>query len=233
MRMKKACFLPFLLLPFVLFSQVSEEQQKRDSLALLNAEIKAQTDSTNLQPLVLKSEKEVSRTSPFVAAENDSLREAERIKHKPVRALWMSAVLPGLGQAYNKKYWKIPIVYAGFGGLGYAIYYTSHNYNLARTAYRVQVGTTPANGHNGSYNGITDAATLKVYRDYHKRNLTIACAFTAVWYALNLVDAVVDAHLFSFNVNDKLSAHWSPMLAPNYYANTTQMAGGLQINLQF
>ena len=49
-------------------------------------------------------------------------------KHSPVKAVWMSAVLPGLGQAYNKKYWKIPIIYAGFGGLGYWIYFESHQF---------------------------------------------------------------------------------------------------------
>ncbi len=211
------------------FAQVSEEQQQRDSLALINAEKQAQADTSTLQPLELKSEKELR----IIAEENDSLLQSEKQNHSPKRALWMSAVLPGLGQAYNKKYWKMPIVYAGFGGLGYAIYYTSHNYDLARAAYRAQVRATSANPSSANYNGITDAATLKVYRDYHKRNLTIACAFTAVWYALNLVDAVVDAHLFSFNVNDKLTASWSPMLVPNTYGATAQMSGGVQIAFQF
>lgn len=225
--MMRFCFLISFFVPLFSFAQLSVEQQKRDSLALLNAERKIQTDTVAPLPLELKSEKELQ----VIHEENDSLLEARKRNHKPSRALWMSAVLPGLGQAYNKKYWKIPIIYAGFGGLGYAIYYTSTNYNQARTAYRAVVDEDP-NTH-GSFQGATDAKTLQSYRDYHKRNLTIACAFTVVWYGLNLVDAVVDAHLFSFSVSDKLTANWSPMLAPNTYAPTAQMAGGVQINLQF
>lgn len=213
--------------PLFSFSQVSEEQQRRDSVALLNAEKKAQIDTTAPLPLELKTEKELKT----IREENDSLLQADKRNHKPSRALWMSAVLPGLGQAYNKKYWKIPIVYAGFAGLGYAVYYTSSNYNQARTAYRAEMDDDP-NTH-GSYQGISDANTLRTYRDYHRRNLTISGLCMALWYGLNLIDAVVDAHLYSFNVSDNLTMNWSPMLAPNTYGASAQMSGGLQVSFQF
>ena len=64
-------------------------------------------------------------------------------KHPPMKALLFSAVLPGLGQAYNKKYWKIPIIYAGLGGLGYLIYYENSKYQGYHKAYIMQVDGNP------------------------------------------------------------------------------------------
>ena len=144
------------------------------------------------------------RTDTVIA--NDSSSSLVKVKkHSVKRAVWFSAVLPGLGQAYNRKYWKIPIIYAGFAGLGYAIYYTATNYNEARTAYRAAVRQQP-----GSYNGYTDAATIKAYRDYFQGYLNIASICTFIWYGLNLVDAAVDAHLFHYNMDDKLSLDIDP-----------------------
>ena len=136
----------------------------------------------------------------------DSTSSVVKIKkHSVKRAVWFSAVLPGLGQAYNRKYWKIPIIYAGFAGLGYAIYYTATNYNQARDAYRAIVRQQPA-----SYNGYTDESTVKAYRDYFQGYLNIASIVTVIWYGLNLVDAAVDAHLFHYNMDDKLSLNVDP-----------------------
>lgn len=214
-----------LFLPIFSFAQVNEEPQEYDSLTITKPRI--MPDSAAIQPLELQTGKKTKKNRE----ETDSLLEVKKRNHSPKRALWMSAVLPGLGQAYNGKYWKIPIVYAGFAGLGYAVYYTSTNYNQARAAYRAEVDEDP-NTH-GSYKGISDAATLQSYRDYHRRNMTISSVCMVVWYGLNLVDAVVDAHLYSFTVSDKLTMDWSPMLTPNIYGATAQMSGGLQLNFRF
>jgi hypothetical protein len=126
-------------------------------------------------------------------------------KHSPLKAVWLSAVCPGLGQAYNKKYWKIPIIYAGFGGLGYALYYTSYNFNQARAAYRQVV-----RGQAVSYNGYTNSADIKYFRDTYRNYLNISALVTVLWYGLNLIDAAVDGHLFNYNMDDKLSFHFDP-----------------------
>lgn len=131
-------------------------------------------------------------------------------KHSPGRALWMSAVLPGLGQAYNKKYWKIPIVWAGFAGLGYGLYHTASRFVDYRNAYRLQVDGRIETV--GSVKGISDPAVLKFYRDQNKRNLDITAICTAVWYALNIIDASVDAHLFHYDISDDLSLDWQPVM---------------------
>ncbi len=126
-------------------------------------------------------------------------------KHTAVKAVLLSAALPGLGQAYNKKYWKIPIIYAGFGGLGYALYYTSSNFNQARAAYRNVV-----RGQYGSFLGYTSVDDIKYFRDTYKNYLNISALVTVLWYGLNLIDAAVDGHLYSYNMDDKLSLNFDP-----------------------
>lgn len=148
-------------------------------------------------------------------------------KHTALHAVWLSAVCPGLGQAYNKKYWKIPIIYAGFGGLGYALYYTSHNFNLARTQYRAAVRGLPA-----IYQGYTDAQDIKYFRDQYKNYLNISALVTVVWYGLNLIDAAVDGHLYSYNMDDKLSFNFDPsFLLPNTLG-TSQTCLGLTFTVK-
>lgn len=152
-------------------------------------------------------------------------------RHSPAKAAVFSAVLPGLGQAYNKKYWKIPIVYAGLGGLGFAVYHTASNFNAYRNAYRLQVDENPLTV--GQVNGISDASTLKSYRDYYKRYLDISAICTAVWYTLNIVDAAVDAHLFEWNMRDDLSVSWRPVVQPYGGLQQPQAMAGVSIRLGF
>jgi hypothetical protein len=162
-------------------------------------------------------------------ANADSLGGSKKYRHSPLHASLFSMVLPGLGQAYNRRYWKIPIIYAGFGGLGYAIYHTGSNFNGYRSAYRLQVDGDPNT--LGSYKGVEQAATLKEYRDFFKRNLDITVICTAVWYILNVVDAAVDAHLFEWNMNDDLNLSWHPTVitSPGY----THATAGVRLNFNF
>ncbi len=135
-------------------------------------------------------------------------------RHSPLYATLFSLAVPGLGQAYNRKYWKIPIVYAGLGGLGYALYYTTSNFYGYRNAYRLQVDEDPFT--LGEFKGVTEANELKTYRDYYKRYVDLTAILTGVWYALNLVDAAVDAHLFEWNMKDDIHLSWQPTALPAY-----------------
>jgi hypothetical protein len=147
-------------------------------------------------------------------------------KHSVSKAIWLSALVPGLGQAYNKKYWKMPIIYAGFGGLGYALYYTSSNYNLARAAYRNVV-----RGQFGTYLGYTDQQDLKYFRDTYKNFLNISALVTVIWYGLNLIDAAVDGHLYSYNMDDKLSFNFDPSFILPNSLGMSQTCLGLTFNV--
>jgi hypothetical protein len=136
--------------------------------------------------------------------------------------------LPGLGQAYNKKYWKIPIIYGGFAGLGYAIYINAANHRTFSNAYRTLVndsGVTSLSIGGQNYN----AAQALDFKNYYKRNMDISIIFTAVLYALNIVDAVVDAHLFHFDISDKLTLNVQPVYQ---FQASGKGFGGVQLNFR-
>ena len=157
----------------------------------------------------------------------DSIREKE---HSPTKATIMSACLPGLGQLYNKKYWKIPIVYAGIGVLGYFIYFNADQYATYKYAYiESSHGTT-----NGNYASLVNHYTkdeLLSASDYYRRNLEISCLLTAVWYAMNILDATVDAHLYTFNISDKLTMKVEPAMQLTGF--NYQPAAGIKLSLHF
>lgn len=120
----------------------------------------------------------------------------------PGKALILSAI-PGGGQAYNKKWWKIPIVYGGLGGMIYLIDRNSTEYLYFKRAYRRKVRGLP---HDlTGRGGLDNATTLRTYRDQADRNTQLSyIGFIAV-YALAGVEAFVDSHLATFDVSDDLS----------------------------
>lgn len=117
--------------------------------------------------------------------------------HSSRKALMYALVLPGLGQGYNKKYYKIPIVCAALGGVGYAIVYNTKNYREATANYIVQ----------------PDEAN-QWYLDAWRRNMEISYIGLILVYALQALDAYVDAELYNWDVNDDLSLRIAPSLQP-------------------
>jgi hypothetical protein len=131
--------------------------------------------------------------------------------HSAHKASIYSAILPGLGQAYNKKYWKIPIVYAGIGGISYLAITNRKEYQLAQSAFiYVSNGETfeTTNKYVGKYN----EADLIQIRDYYRRNSELSWIVLGLWYVLNIIDATVDAHFFDYDISDNLSLHLQPAL---------------------
>ncbi len=144
----------------------------------------------------------------------------------PAKAAFFSAILPGLGQAYNKKYWKIPIVYGAIG-TGVAIYVWNDNqYDLVRDAYKRRLlGVT-----NGTIYDKYSPETLVNAQKGYQRARDIGLLVTIGMYVLNIIDANVDAHLKQFNVNDNLSVR--PDMIPNDFT-TNQQNVGLTLNYRF
>jgi len=141
----------------------------------------------------------------------------------------LSMVCPGLGQAYNHKYWKIPIIYAGFAGAGVAIYYTAYYHRTFIRAFRTlandsTIPTVTVFGQAYDY----DEAQASV--NSYKRLLDISCIFTGVLYILNVIDAVVDAHLFTFDISDNLTMKVEPVY--EYQAQGGGSFAGLRFNLR-
>lgn len=132
------------------------------------------------------------------------------VLHSPKKASLYSAICPGLGQAYNKKYWKIPVLYAGFAGLGYFIYSNQKDYIRYRTAYRIRLDGDPATIDEFALTIKSNDKLLRDTQTLHRwRDLSIFG--TALLYLMNIVDATVDAHLYSFDVSDDLSLNIQPV----------------------
>ncbi|MDT0688346.1 DUF5683 domain-containing protein [Salegentibacter sp. F188] len=142
----------------------------------------------------------------------------------PAKAAFYSAILPGLGQAYNGRYWKIPIAYAG---LGVGIYFYINNdkqYNSYRNAYKDRLA-----GRVDEYAGRISTERLVDAQQFYQRNKEISILVTAGIYILNIIDANVDAHLQQFNVNEDLS--FKPKM--DFDALTGKTNYGLSLNFEF
>ena len=131
--------------------------------------------------------------------------------HSPRKAAFRSAVLPGWGQAYNKRYWKIPIVYGALGVTGYVFVYNLQTYRELRLAYKGKVFAARGDSTffwqmNPRYRaeGYT-AEDIRYYRDEFRRNIDYSAVIFLIFWGLNVVDAAVDAHLKSFDVSPDLS----------------------------
>ena len=133
------------------------------------------------------------KTEKQVVEEIEKANVSTIQKYKPTKAGLYSAVFPGLGQYYNKKYWKIPIVWGAVGtGVG-IIVYNDKQYRRYRTAFLAELNGQPHEFDDLPY---VDATVLGNTQDRAKRQRDYAIAITGVLYILNIVDAVVDAHLY-------------------------------------
>ena len=147
--------------------------------------------------------------------------------HSPKKATIYSAVLPGLGQAYNRRYWKIPIVYAAIGGCVTAAVINHRSYQVRREEliFRAECGTRK----NPDFSSFEDGQLLE-FSDYYRKWRDNMIIFSCVAYALNIIDANVDAHLFNFNVDEDLSLNWSPYL---YSPDINRLVSGISLTLKF
>jgi hypothetical protein len=142
------------------------------------------------------------------ASVNDSTLVKEKKKHSPLKATIMSAALPGLGQVYNGKWWKVPIIYGGFGGLVYSSVFNDLKCQTYRDAYLLRLDDDPNTV--DEFDGVYSDANLRELIDFYQRNRDLSLIFTGVLYALNIIDASVDAHLKDFDVSDDLSMKVRP-----------------------
>lgn len=150
-----------------------------------------------------------------VLAKNDSIAIPK--KHNPKKATIYSAVLPGLGQAYNKKYWKIPIVYVGIGTIYYIADMNGDYYRDYRAAFDYKTGTiTEADEDIINISQRYSKESLISIRDYYRRNMELSWIIMALWYGLNVIDACVDAHFFEYDIGDDLTLKMEPMIQNDY-----------------
>ena len=147
--------------------------------------------------------------------------------HSPRKATIYSAMLPGLGQAYNKKYWKIPVVYALIGGCLTAAIINNKDYQISRDELLFRKNNSRRL--NSDYINFEDFQLLEL-SNYSRKWRDNMFIFTGIAYMLNLVDANVDAHLFNFNVDDNLSMNIMPY---TYSQEFNQPLAGLSLRFSF
>ncbi|WP_298894701.1 DUF5683 domain-containing protein [uncultured Psychroserpens sp.] len=146
----------------------------------------------------------------------------------PSKAAFYSAILPGLGQAYNKKYWKIPIAYALIGTPLYLYIKNDKDYNLYRDAYKRRLAGFGQGSEGDPFPNVSNDGLIRAQQQL-RRNKELALLITIGMYALNIIDANVDAHLLQFNVDEDLSLR--PHFKYNQMENNTDL--GFTLNFKF
>lgn len=163
-----------------------------------------------------------------VVFEDNQLKKAKPLNPlAPSKAAFYSAILPGLGQVYNKKYWKVPLVYAAIG-TGIVVYdFNNKEYNRFRNAFKSRL----AGFTDDEFIDFLEDDRLEDLQEARQNDRDLALVVTIVMYALNIVDANVDAHLKQFNIDDKLSmeVEYTPYLDLNPITNNPNYGMALVI----
>ncbi|MBP6686759.1 MAG: hypothetical protein KA160_02785 [Lacibacter sp.] len=176
------------------------------SFGLLHS-AKAQ-DSTVGKPVIFTVKKDTT-----VKPITDSPKVVK--EHSPRKASIRSAIIPGWGQAYNKKYWKIPIVYGALGTAAGFFIFNRKEYIDARDAYRYKVDTIASNDNliKPKFRPV-DAESVRQYRIGVRQYVDYSVLIFLLLWGLNVVDATVDGHLKAFEVSDDLSMQVNPTVNP-------------------
>jgi Family of unknown function (DUF5683) len=157
-----------------------------------------------------------SMPAPGAAKAPVNKYDSAMLAHSPKKAAIRSALLPGLGQIYNKKYWKLPIVYGALGTCAGIFFYNLSNYKATRFAYTVRYNMRVFRTDSAKFSQIRDnlkplsEESLRFYRNQFRRDIDYSALFFILLWGLNVVDAAVDAHLKSFDVGPDLSLQFKP-----------------------
>lgn len=169
------------------------------------------------------------KTEKDIVAEIEKLNKNKPLTLDPRKAGWKSAILPGLGQYYNRKYWKIPIVWGAIGtGIGFIIW-NNNQYIRYKNAFNAQL-----NGFPHEFSDITGVDLLTALgnaQDRRRRQRDYAIAITLGVYILNIVDAIVDAHLYEGRRDPDLAI--SPMIMNDFASPDYTVKAGLSLNYRF
>ncbi len=172
----------------------------------------------------------VKKEKRQIVVADSTFSEVEYDPLAPSRAAFYSAVLPGLGQAYNKRYWKIPIIYAGMAAGVYFYKQQNDDYNRFRDAYKRRLaGYTDDEFYgDGNIPAISKEQLINAQKSAQK-NKSISIIVSVAFYLLNVVDANVDAHLRQYEVSEDLS------LQPNLEVNpfNAQVQYGMSLSYRF
>ncbi len=192
-------------------------------------------------PVVVRPDTATIRRKPTrkerrALAAADSAKRTERLfglhVTRPQKA-GLLALIPSGGQIYNKRYWKLPIVYGMVGGLGYWVFYQQRYYAQYRDAYHdVLEGKKKLGDPTLGDLAKQEVSLPNIYNSFtgYRSYRDLAILISALGYSLQILDAVVDAHLHDFDVSDNLSLNWQPTLLP--VPGQVIPAGGVALTLR-
>lgn len=147
-------------------------------------------------------------TAFYIASISDAVLVYNRGKHSPYAASILSTLVPGMGQAYNGTYWKIPVIYGGLSTFYFMIDWNNRGYNRFKTALFKLMDGDPETV--DEFNGSRSQEELRYYMDSYRRNRDLSALGFAVVYILNIIDANVDGYLYDWNVDDNLTFRVEP-----------------------
>jgi len=201
-----------ILIPLAGLHVSGQEPARKDTVALKDTVAVANTVSVK---------DTLAIPDPVTLKDTAAIKKEQKV-HSPKKATIYSAVFPGLGQIYNRKYWKVPLVYIGFASLIYAIDWNNDYYVLYRQAYIDISDDDPTSNSfkdldiEGSWDFNNSAQVeqfktrLENAKEQTRRYRDLCIIGTAVFYAINIIDASVDAHFFNFDISDDLTMKWMP-----------------------
>ncbi len=192
-------------------------QQKQDS-ASAGKGTRIDMQKPNEDTLLIKGNNKADTTGKNLLA-----LDTTKKKFNPHVATFRSAVIPGWGQAYNKKYWKIPIIYGALGTTGYIFLDNKKTYKLLRQAVVLKSDTSTANDDqiDPRFRAFS-LESIRTARNIYRQNIDYSVLFFLVFWALNVVDATVDAHLKGFDVTPNITMKITPGL--NYLSNSAGLS---------
>jgi len=209
----------------------SIQSQEIDSIEIVSDEFFFAEDDT-IHLVSFMDSVVMNDWQPFDSISIEQPIAIKPFKPNPTKAVLYSAIFPGLGHIYNRKYWKLPIVYGGFMGFAYAVSWNNKNLQDCSEAYKdltydmENFADSPAEWHQSWQNFVAagvDPATrfndnfktqLKRWRDVYRRNRDFSIILTAAFYLICMADAYVDAQLFDFDISPDLTLHIEPIFTP-------------------
>jgi len=144
----------------------------------------------------------------YIASVADAVLVYNNEKHSPVAATILSTLVPGMGQAYNQKYWKIPVIYGGLSTFYFMISWNNRGYKRFKKALLYVMDDDPTT--IDEFNGARSEDNLRYYMDSYRRNRDLCILGVTAVYVLNILDANVDGFLYDWNVDDNLSFRVEP-----------------------
>ncbi len=214
------------------------------AMSLLAAAAQDSPMSANMvapRDTVILSDSTATLTGTLTEPSKTALDAKLRFNPDPMRAMWLSALCPGLGQIYNRRYWKLPIVIGAFVGLTYGTTWNNRMLTDYSKAYRDISDNDPnTRSYMDFYPPTVKESdldkswltnTLKNRRDYYRRYRDICIIAMAAVYLINVVDAYVDASMMHFDVTPDLSMRWGPTVLESH--NSKLPAVGLGCSLDF